>query len=321
MMPNHRHFNFDLQLFAGDGEGTPASPSLTDILAQIDERPVGYDHVPAESDDKPADTEQSAEQPTADTDKAPEPAEQQEEEYDEIVYNKETIRIPKSERQALLQKGYNYEKVHNQKAELERQMQLVDAWVKDNYGEHGINSWDEWQNALAAREREETLQEAGLDEEAYTKLIENDPELKKLRDEAAALKKQTEEQAINQRLQSEVDSLNATYDLKLKTIDDVLTLPNAERIIEIARTSGLPLTDCYLLANRTELMQQQTKAAVQKDRTKVASKSHIKDTAKASDSVDLVQVPNDVYSMYKQLMPDLTRRQIAEHYAKSIKEG
>lgn len=325
-MANQSHF--DLQMFAAGDESKPEL-SLADILGGIEESPIDYDALDLpDFDDAPGAEEEPVEDEGAD-----EPEEEEEpdtpgeadedggaEEYDEIIYNKEKIRIPVSERQALLQKGYNYDKAHGRLTEAEQKAKEIDRWVEQNYRDHGIKTWEQFQNTIAEQKRKEQLEEMGLDEDGYKKLLENDPDLLRLRQEADSLRKQTEEQAISQRLQSEVEGLNAAYDLRLQSIDDVLTLPNAERIIEIARTSGLPLTDCYLLANKDEVLQKQAKAAEQRARTKVASKAHVKDAAKASDSVDLVQVPEDVYRMYKALNPDATRRQIAEHYAKSLKD-
>ena len=311
-MANQSHL-FDLQLFAGEGESQPAQPSLSEVLGQIEETPHSYDGVSSQKLEQKTEHEQKTDdKPSADK---VEPAE---EEYDEIVYNKQTVRVPVSERQTLLQKGYNYDKMHGKLAESEQKLAEIDKWVASAYAEQGIKTWDELQNALAMQSRKEQLEDMGIDEDAYKKLLENDPELKRLRDEAASLKKQTEEQAINQRLQSEVKALNETYDLKLESIEDIVKLPNAEAIIEIASKTGLPLTDCYLLANREELMQKQAKAAEQKARVKTASKSHVKDTTKTSDAIDLVQIPADVYAMYKELNPGATDRQIREHYAKSL---
>lgn len=306
-MANHSHFN--LQLFAD--EGTPAAAAR--VLDSISETPIG-----ADGEFIPTDTPKpEVDEPNAD---AAEPNQAEVEEFDEIIYNKETLKIPVSQRQELLQKGYNYDKVHGKLTEHEAKMESVNKWVKENYGDQGINTWEEYQVALQTSQRQSQLEEMGLDEDSYNQLLESDPKLQQLRGEAEALKKQAQDYAVAQKLQEEVNSLNETYGLKLESIDDISSLPNAEKIIDIARNTGLPLADCYLLANRDELQQKQAAAAAQRVRNQAASKSHVKDTTKVSDSVDLVQVPADVFAMYKQLNPNASEREIREHYARSKKE-
>jgi hypothetical protein len=51
--------------------------------------------------------------------------EHQEEEYEEIVYNKETVKIPKSEVKTFLQKGYNYDKINGRLTETEQTIKEI----------------------------------------------------------------------------------------------------------------------------------------------------------------------------------------------------
>lgn len=85
--PEHEEFKMNLQLFAEEGD--PVDPIIEDPI----DPPVEDDLI------DPVDPP---------------------EEYEEIVYNKQTIKIPKSEKQTYLQKGYNYDKVHGKMTEYEQ---------------------------------------------------------------------------------------------------------------------------------------------------------------------------------------------------------
>ena len=95
------------------------------------------------------------------------------EEFDEIQYNKEVVKIPVSERQAYLQKGYNYDKVHNKLTDAEQEVQRRDAFVK----RLGYESFAELEQAQAQRELEEQAasvadQNPGMTQETALRLIQ-----------------------------------------------------------------------------------------------------------------------------------------------------
>jgi hypothetical protein len=75
------------------------------------------------------------------------PADDNDEEFDEIVYNKETVKIPKSERQTYLQKGMNYDKVQGK-------AQTLEATIQRAAKAQGFNSVDEYLAAVEKAEKE-----------------------------------------------------------------------------------------------------------------------------------------------------------------------
>jgi hypothetical protein len=87
--PEHEEFKINLQLFAGEDDLEGDEPIIDDPIDP-----------PVDGDDDPVDPP--------------------EEEYEEIVYNKEPVKIPKSQVKTYLQKGYNYDKVHGRLTETEQ---------------------------------------------------------------------------------------------------------------------------------------------------------------------------------------------------------
>lgn len=95
----------------------------------------------------------------------------QEEEYDEIIYNKEAVKIPVSERKIYLQKGYNYDKVVSQRDQYKN---LIEYVAKLN----NYSSVDEFEKALNEEKVKREAAEKGMNPEVYTKLQEMEKELK-----------------------------------------------------------------------------------------------------------------------------------------------
>lgn len=111
------------------------------------------------------------------------PEDKQEPEFDEILYNKEKVKIPVAERQTYLQKGYNYDKVKadadNAKAALKRIAQA-----------EGFKSVDEYLAELDSREKAklaEQIEEAVGDPEKINEIVQNHPVVKQTREEKQKL--------------------------------------------------------------------------------------------------------------------------------------
>jgi hypothetical protein len=79
------------------------------------------EYKPSYFNDGEEETEDEEETDTEDDETEAKPAkeEKSEEEFDEITYNKEKIKIPVKDRQTYLQKGYNYDKIHGRLTETE----------------------------------------------------------------------------------------------------------------------------------------------------------------------------------------------------------
>lgn len=96
-----------------------------------------------------------------------------EDEFEEILYNKEPVKIPKAEAKKYLQMGYHYEnKVQSKLTEYENEVQRRDEFVK----RLGYNSFEELEQAQAQRELEEQAAEVasreGMSQEVAMKLIQ-----------------------------------------------------------------------------------------------------------------------------------------------------
>lgn len=110
-------------------------------------------------------------------------ATEKEAEFDEILYNKEKVKIPVTERQTYLQKGYNYDKVKTERDETNATLQRV-AKVE------GFKSVDEYLAELGNREKAkyaEQIVEADGDVDKIDEIVKNHPDVVKTKEERQAL--------------------------------------------------------------------------------------------------------------------------------------
>ncbi len=151
---------------------------------ETDEKPVDEkaDKEPDKKPDTKPDVKKAGEE-KADEKTEPEEPEKKEPEYDEIIYNKEKVKIPVTERQTYLQKGYNYDKV---KATADRANEALIRAAKVE----GFKTVDEYLKELEMREKAllaEKIDEAGGDPEVIDDIIRNHPEVVKTREERQRL--------------------------------------------------------------------------------------------------------------------------------------
>ncbi|MED3574503.1 hypothetical protein [Cytobacillus praedii] len=168
------------------------------------------------------------------------PATTQEEEFDVIKYNKEEVKIPVSQRQSLLQKGYNYDKVNQRASDYEQHLQMV-AQIT------GYSSIDELiQAAQQAEEQQRVQNEAqrlGMDEEAYRQYIAP------VNDELSTVKKQLEDM--------QVESFKRQVDAELSELRKDENFPKYEQeMFEIATKYKMTLTEAYEFASLRGLKEQ-----------------------------------------------------------------
>jgi hypothetical protein len=179
-----------------------------------------------------------------------------EEEYDIIKYNKEEVRIPASERQTYLQKGYNYDKVQKQLEDARKQAEYVSRIAKRQGYENPeefISAFEEMENQ---RRIEEEAQKIGVDTEVFKEYLEPmRSELELLREE----RKKLQSVEMERQIDAEIQLLSQKY-------------PDFEqvqmKVFDIAVEKGYELEDAYILATFQDKLNQ----AEQNTLAKIASR-------------------------------------------------
>lgn len=166
------------------------------------------------------------------------------EEFDEITYNKETIKIPKSQRQTFLQKGYNYDKVHGRLTERE---QLI-ATLETETG-YSINDLVEYaRNQKTSRKADEMADNLGMSPEQAKVYLEQETRLKRLEHGTAMQRVQDRNQAQKAALKNEdfFTELEAEIDqivtgnpsIDVETAYNYLYGQNRKRLTQLAKDSA-----------------------------------------------------------------------------------
>lgn len=175
------------------------------------------------------------------------------EEFDVIKYNKEEIKIPVSERQTYLQKGYNYDKVQKQLDDARQQAQYLERIAKRQGFENPTDFITAFEQMEKERQMEEEAQRLGLDTEVFKEYLEPmRTELEQLKQERESLKRSESERE----LQAEINRLQSVY----PDFEQV-----QEKVFDLAIHKGYELEDAYILAtyqDKAKQVEQQTIAKI-----------------------------------------------------------
>lgn len=179
--------------------------------------------------------------------------------------------------------------LRREKEAAERKIREDDKWAKENYGHIGINTMDEYKQALAEEKKKQKYEEQGIDYEAVREIAKeeaaNHPDVIKA--------KQIEQrEAVN----AEIRTLKSAYpDVDIAEVKDMKDLmqtleklPNWDDIAKRVN-KGHDLKDAFELANLDMIMEKRAKAAAQATRNNARSKDHLKPSgSQAADDVMIV---------------------------------
>jgi len=144
-------------------------------------------------------------------------------EFDEITYNKETVKIPKSERQAYLQKGYNYDKVHGRLSEHEKKL----VRLKELTGMDIDAALTSLEQQIQQQQVEQYASEHDLTEEDAKREVERDRRLQELETETKMTKRLL---TLNQEKAPLKDKI---FFKELESEIDQLVTENAKRGVDV----------------------------------------------------------------------------------------
>jgi hypothetical protein len=100
-------------------------------------------------------------------------------EFDEIVYNKETVKIPKAERQTYLQKGYNYDKVKARADQSETALQRAARVTGYDTVEGYLEAVEQAELQAEAEKYQQAAQDPQKLKELFDSTLNNHPAIKK----------------------------------------------------------------------------------------------------------------------------------------------
>lgn len=169
------------------------------------------------------------------------PTEEPEEEFDEIVYNKETVKVPKSQRQTLLQKGLNHDRIQGKAKTLETYLEKAARLT-------GYGSVQEYLRAVDEAERQaeaKRYESAGInDPRVVEEIIEKHPAVQAGAYSARQLAIKEQMEALKgeeffEELRPEIEAaMLRNHALDAETVYSYLYGANRKRLTQLAKDTA-----------------------------------------------------------------------------------
>lgn len=166
--------------------------------------------------------------------------------------------------------------------------------------------------AYAADQRNQKLQDMGIDPSQLNEIVGSLPEVQ----EARAYMAQQRQQQATAMMEGQFNDMKKDYpDCGFDSVAAMMADPEGLKVLEFWRDSpSLTIADAYLIKNKDKIRAQQTAAAKQGAMNQMNSKGHLKQT---KGSTAKGEVPADVIDGYRMYFPKATMAEIAEMYRKN----
>ena len=171
---------------------------------------------------------------------------------------------------------------------------------------------DAYRAAYAADQRNQKLQDMGIDQGQLNEIVGSLPEVQ----EARAYMAQQRQQQATAMMEGQFNDMKKDYpECGYDSVAAMMADPEGLKVLEFWRDSpNLTIADAYLIKNKDKIRAQQTAAAKQGAMNQMNSKSHLKQT---KGSTAKGEVPADVVDGYRLYFPKATMAEIAEMYRKN----
>ena len=157
----------------------------------------------------------------------------------------------------------------NEQAVKDAGTKAIDKYISDQYGKsHGIHTKADYDKAMAEQKKlelEESVRNGDVDpKDAYEQMKANDPEYQQM-------KKSRRESYVNTQLSElNTDLKGFGLDIEVNSLDDLVKLPNSEQVIKYV-DNGNTLAEAYFLANKQDIINQNTTKIQQDTINKIAN--------------------------------------------------
>ena len=244
------------------------------------------------------DDEKTIEEPIEDNPEEP----STDEEFDEITYNKELVKIPVSERETYLQKGYNYDKQHNQLTEYQTKVKELESLVGYSLDDAIlVLKQDKEQNKITsyAEKNNLTEEEAAIELKREAKEKELDFKEKAIehKESVQAKKKELSNEIYFKELENDIDTIIADNYKKGNLID-----------VETAYKYLLGEKAKELLIENKKQAAKQTLADVQDRAKRTVQKDSATETSTATLSKEAILMAREMGVSPKRLAKRLAKR-------------
>lgn len=296
---------FNLQLFAAPGIDAGAVDAGDDFNSEFDDFDDGFDDFNSEFDDFDDESDGFGDEPAEDM--LPEGADQS---VADPVQPDAGQMLEMARKQAEMEAW--------SQAQREKDALVAQAYggQTNPYTGRPINNEAElrlYQQAYQAEQQQQAMAAAGLSPQMLNQMIEQTPAVQ----QAKAMVAQQQQVLGQQALNEQIKAISA-LDPDIKGLEDISKMETFGQFDALVR-QGYALVDAYKLANFDTLAAKRAGAARQRALNQTAGKAHLQPThGKAGGQA--VTVPPDVRAMYREMNPGISDKEIARHYAKTLKE-
>ena len=213
----------------------------------------------------------------------------------------EASESPETGNQEIPNEVWKTARVKAEKEAMAKAQTHVDEFFANLYGGYGIKTEEDYRKWMQQQEtdaRNARLESAGVSQEDIMQLLNGMPEVKTMRDIAAAQEAKFQEEALDFCVKqiSEIDP-------DIKSFEDLMKAPNADAFNALVER-GYSLSDAYKLANYEKLIERQATAAQQKaikqiSQNGAASPGSLTGTPEAQ-KVDYNNLSNEDFEKYVQ---------------------
>ncbi len=187
-------------------------------------------------------------------------------------------------------------------------------------GVDGIQSAQDYLNAI----KRQSLQERYRDNQDPIALAELVADMVK---QTSQTKEQPTQQAKDSEapydVEGELNEANTEFSLSLKSIDDVLTLPNAEKIIDFLER-GMSISDAYYRANKDSIkkgeFEKAKQAAVNQQRGFTHIQANSQGGAVQQNALNQAEIDSH-YPTWKSMFPEMKRNDLLAMMQKAKNDG
>ncbi len=215
-----------------------------------------------------------------------------------------------------------------------------DKWVTDNFGQHGLTTWAQYEVAVtqnikkeqeAQRKQleeyhsrtEKQLQEAGYDTRQIREFFRTDPVFIQMQQENDALKQYVAKSEREKQTDIIAHGILADHaKLREKYGDMVPDLGNLDEDTVRYCRQGMTLRAAWLLANEDKILANAKTKATQKTIRDVNSKSHLNTEKSGAGGMGTnIEVSDEQMKVWKQMFPGETEAQLKKRIAKYPKKA
>lgn len=234
----------------------------------------------------------------------------------ELETSEETQEVADPEPERDLERDKSFAELRRAKEDAERKLNADDQWAKENWGHMGINTMEQYKQALADQKKREDYAEKGLDydemKKAIKEEIESHPQVLSAKEKTELLEVNTEIRNLKKDFPDvDISEVSSIGDLR----SALEKLPNWDKIQQKVNR-GYELRDAYELVNRDEIQSKRSAQLEQAARNKVNGKNHLKASPTGAAGEE-VTIPQETLDAYRKMFPKKPDADFIAHYKKS----